>query len=1035
MHRDRPSLSQIPFRLASILIAVSGLAILGPAGAERPAPPPPTEPAALDAAWERHRSLEAASPFHGLAWRAVGPVVQGGRVVDIAAVPGEPYSFYVAYASGGLWKTTNNGVTFEPLSDAQPTMIVGDIAIDPQNPQTLWVGTGENNSSRSSYGGLGVFRSDDGGETFRQVGLEASDRIGRILVDPRNSDRVVVAALGKLYTPGGERGVYRTEDGGATWEQILAPEGGEMTGAIDLVMHPEDPDTMYAAMWERSRRPWDFIEGGPGSGIYKTTDGGDTWTRLEGGFPQNEHVGRIGLAIAPSQPETLYAALDNQEVLPEEQWDMGDSAVNPKRLRGMTKEEFLAQDPEAIEDFIRGNDLDTSLDAKKLVEMVASDEITLQDLLDEISDANANLFNTDIRGLEVWRSDDGGQTWRRTHEEPIRQVVFTYGYYFGQIRVAPDDPDRIYTVGVPIITSGDGGQTFETIQDRDVHVDYHAMWVDPNHPERLLVGNDGGLDMSYDGGKSWVKLDAEPVGQFYAITVDMAEPYNIYGGLQDNGVLKGSSQGKPGREEWRIVGGGDGMHVAVDPRDNQTVYWGFQFGFYFRNAPDGREAVRPRDKLQEPALRYNWQTPIHLSEHNHDILYFGANRVYRSLDQGDTWTAISEDLTRSGERGDVPFATVTTLDESPERFGLLWAGTDDGYVWVTRDGGTSWHDVSAGLVAERWVSRVEASHHAEERAYASLNGYRDDDATPYVYMTDDLGKTWTAIAAGLPAEPVNVVREDPVNEDVLYVGTDRGVYVSLDRGGRWDALQAELPNVPVHDLVVHPRDRELVAGTHGRSIWVVDVLPVQELAEVREDPVAVFPLENVQYSRGWQGRLPRWYDVSDFEPEVKVPFYAKDGGTAVLTVLDADERELRRLEMEVEAGVSTFTWDLKLDEELALAAEEARLADAEAKDAEAEKGSKDKKDKQGKKAKKKDDDANGDADDDAEIEKGTKAKTPWSEAVRLGWELYATPGTYTVRVGVGEATAQTELEIDPPRPREPRMEKPMKIRGQKDDDR
>ncbi len=998
------------------------LACALPAAAERPAPSGAASFAERQASWERHRELEETSMFHGLEWRNVGPVVQGGRVVDIESVPGEPYTFYVAYASAGLWKTTNNGVTFEPLFDDQPTIIMGDIAVDPQKPQTIWVGSGENNSSRSSYGGYGVFRSDDGGESWRHVGLGDSDRIGRVLVDPRDSDRVYVAVLGKLYTSGGERGVYRTTDGGESWQQVLA--GDDVTGFVDLVQDPASPDVLYAAAWERSRRPWNFVEGGEGSGIWKSSDGGDTWARLEGGFPRGEHVGRIGLGVAASQPQTLYACLDNQELLPEEMWDLGGSAVTAKRLRKMTKEELLAQDPEAIESFVRGSDLDTSLDAKKLIEMVKNDELTLEEILAELDDANANLFNTDIRGLEVWRSDDAGATWRRTHEEPIRQVVYTYGYYFGQIRVAPDDPERIYTYGVPIITSGDGGKTFEGINGRGVHVDHHGLWIDPNHPDRLMLGNDGGLDVSYDGGESWLKLDAQPLGQFYTVEVDMADPYNIYGGLQDNGVLKGSSRSRPGRDAWRRIGGGDGMYVQVDPRDNQTTYLGLQFGFY-RRIGDGKPTqVRPRDKLGDPALRYNWATPILLSRHNHDVLYFGANILYRSLDRGESWQAISPDLTTSEERGDVPFATLTTIAESPHQFGLLWIGTDDGHVHTTDDGGVEWREVSDGLPADRWVTRVEASHHEQERVYASLSGYRDDDIAAYVVVSEDSGTTWTSIADGLPAEPVNVIREDPVNEDVLYVGTDRGVYVSLDRGVSWQALPSALPNVPVHDLVIHPRERELVAGTHGRSVWVVDVLPVQELtAEVRESPVHVFPVEDVKFQRFWKSRRSPWFYDSEDDPEVKIPFWAAEGGEAQLVITDGDDRELRRLELEAAPGINTFVWDLLLDEELALAAEQAKLE--EGKDDGGDK--KKKKKKRGKKA-----------EDDAEAEEasteGEKAKTPWAEAVRLGWPLYATPGSYKLVVRAGGGESEVEWKVKKPEARQPRMKKEPKIRGEKDDD-
>ena len=996
--------------------------VAAPLMAERPAPAGPASFAERQAAWERHQELRRESLFQGLLWRNIGPVVQGGRIVDIESVPGEPYSFYVAYASGGLWRTTNNGVTFESLFDDQPTLIMGDIAIDPSRPETVWVGTGENNSSRSSYGGHGIFRSDDGGESWRYMGLGESDRIGRILVDPRDSRRVFVAALGKLYTLGGERGLYRTEDGGESWEQVLAGDG--WTGIIDLVMDPSNPDILYAASWERSRRPWDFVEGGSGSGLWKSVDGGDSWARLEGGFPRGEHVGRIGLAISPSAPRTLYACLDNQELLPEELWDLGDGAVTAKRLRQMSKEDFLAQDPEEIEAFIRGNDLATELDAEGLIERVRNDEITLEEILEELDDANQSLFQTDIRGLEVWRSDDAGLSWRRTHEEPLRQVVYTYGYYFGQVRVAPDDPERIYLLGVPLVTSADGGKTFEGLNGRDVHVDHHAFWLDPSYPKRIFNGNDGGLDVSYDGGRSWLKLDAQPVGQFYTVAVDMAEPYNVYGGLQDNGVLKGSSTSRPGLgAPWRRIGGGDGMYIQVDPRDDQTTYLGLQFGFYSRLNPDGsRSTVRPRDGLKEPALRYNWATPVLMSHHNPDVIYFGANRLFRSLDKGETWTAISPDLTRSEERGDVPFATLSSIAESPKVFGLLWAGTDDGQVHVTDDGGVEWRDVGAGLPADRWVSRVEASHHQRETAYVSLNGYRDDDIRAYLYRTEDLGATWSDLSAGLPAEAINVVREDPVNEDVLYVGTDRGVYVSLDRGVSWQSLPGDLPPVPVHDLVVHPRERELVVGTHGRSVWILDALPIQELtAERREEPVYVFPVESITYSRGWRARRSPWFHRPEDDPDVKIPFWTAATGRAELLILDSDGRELRRLSMETRRGVETFVWDLLLDEEIALEAERARLA-AEEDEAEPEK-----KKKRGREQ------AHEEATSEGENE-GRLAKTPWAEAVRLGRPLYVTPGSYKLRIRVGDQQAETDFEVESPEPREPRMKKKPPIRGEKDDD-
>lgn len=957
-------------------------------------------------AWAAHRALEQASPFRGLAWRALGPTVQGGRVLDVESIPGEPYGFYVAYASGGVWKTTNNGVGFEPLSDALPTMITGDIAVDPNRPKRLWIGSGEPNSSRSSYAGMGVFLSEDGGKSFVHKGLTDVDRISRVLVHPKDSTRVCVAAIGRLYSEGGRRGVFCSRDDGANWKQVLVGHGN--TGAIDLAFDPHDPETMYAATWERSRRAWNFVESGEGSGIWKSHDGGATWTRLGGGFPRGAQVGRIGLALSPSRAGTLYASVDNWAELPVDRQDLGDRPLSARRLKQMSKDEFLAQDPEEIESFIRDNDLDTELDAKALIARIKSDQITVQDLVAALNDAEAALFDTDIHGLEIWRSDDAGTSWRKTHDDVLSEVTYTYGYYFGQIRVAPDDAERIYVLGMPLITSNDGGRTFSGINPPSVHVDHHAWWIDAANPSRMIGGNDGGLDVSYDGGKTWLKLDAQPVGQFYTVGVDMAEPFNIYGGLQDNGTWKGSSEAKwDDAEAWSFIGGGDGMHVAIDPRD-ASVITGYQFGFY--RSSKGHE-VRPREKLGEPALRYNWNTPVILSPHNADVVYFGANRLFRSFDQGKSWAAISPDLTTSRDRGDVPYATITSLSESPKQFGLVWAGTDDGQVWVTSGGGNDWREVSAKL-PERWVSRVFASQHVRERAYVSFNTYRNDEAVPHVFVTEDLGRSWKSIAANLPAEAINVIKEDPVNADLLYVGSDRGVYVSLDRGGRWEALDAGLPNVPVHDLVVHPRDRRLVAATHGRSVWIVDVLPLQDLtAEVRAKPVHLFPADAVQADRGWRSRPSRWFDETPDLPKATIHYWAAQAGPATLRVRDGDKRLLREIAVDAEHGINTLEWDLLVDAKLALAAEQearnATLTAAESKAAPADKA-------------------------EAEDGSGRLAKTPYAESVRLGHRLYVVPGDYALELSLAGASAETKLSIKAPEARKPRAQPAPKLRGRDD---
>jgi hypothetical protein len=480
------------------------------------------------------------------------------------------------------------------------------------------------------------------------------------------------------------------------------------------------------------------------------------------------------------------------------------------------------------------------------------------------------------------------------------------------------------------------------------------------------------------------------------VNVDFAEPYNVYGGLQDNGTMKCSSANDwRDRGRCRKINGGDGMYVAIDPRDNETVITGYQFGWYTRLGKGPRSEVRPRDGLGEAALRYNWNSPVILSPHNPDIVYFGSNRVYRSMDQGDSWTAISADLTRAQERGNVPFATVTTLSESPLDFGLLWAGTDDGQVYVTETGGKGWKDVADRLPRDRWVSRVEASPHARERAFVTLNGYRDDDIRAYVYRTDDLGKRWRDISDGLPAEPVNVIREDPLVPELLYVGTDRGVYVSTDGGDSWEALDSGLPNVPVHDLVVHPRDRELVAGTHGRSIWIADVLPLQDVAEAgRETALRAFHLDPVQAERRWRSEPSRWRDRPRDRPEVTAHYWLAEPGMVTVEVADDKDRILQRWQVEGLAGLNRTRWDLLVDETLALAAEDAMAADA---------------------------------DDPAHL-----SNRRYAESVRLGHRLYLLPGDYTLRFTTGGATAETTLEVKAPEPFKPRHEPPFRIRGRDD---
>jgi photosystem II stability/assembly factor-like uncharacterized protein len=935
------------------------------------------------AAWEAHQQLRNSSPYKGITWRNVGPVVQGGRAVDVIRPADQPHVIYVGYASGGVWKSENNGNTFRPVTDQLSSQIVGSLAIDPNDSNVLWLGTGENNSSRSSYGGMGVFKSTDGGASWQHMGLGNTDRIGRIVVDPNDSQRIYVAALGKLYSKGGDRGLYRSTDGGANWESLIKGDG--WTGFIDVV--PAANGHWYASSWERSRSAWNFVEGGQGSGVWRSTDNGDSWHRLTDGLPQDEYTGRVGLSVSASSPDVLYVSIDNQTPLPESEWDMGDQAVTVKRLKNMDKATFLRQDVKAVEAFLRGNNFPPDMKAEGVIEQVKNDEITPSSLVEKLADGNDNLFNVDIRSLEVYRSDDGGDSFYRTHEEDIQQVVFSYGYYFGQIKADPQDADTVYATGVPFIKSTDGGKTWASAWDSTVHADIQAVWINPQHSNHIMIGNDGGVDESYDGGQTWQKIDAQPVGQFYTIAVDMEQPYNIYGGLQDNGTLKGSSQNtwrnnRYHGSDWEHIFGGDGMHVNIDD-DDKLTYVGFQFGNSFRLSSAAPKKITPPNYVGDESLRKNWNTPVMMSVHNKDILYFAGHKVYRSLNKGDDWVAISADLTESENRGDVPFATATSLSESPLKFGLLWVGTDDGLVWVTTNGGEDWNKVNRRLPKGKWVSRVLASPHQQDSAWLALNNYRNDDIEPYLYKTENLGKNWQDMSQGLPDEAINVVKEDPHNENIVYVGTDKGIYVSVNQGQSWQMLGDELPTVPVHDLIVHPREHELVLGTHDRSVFVADVKPLQNLDQtIRESAIHVYPVEKIKAKRSWNSKPFRWSYTDDAKDLMPVYFWAAKAGSVELSISKDGDAEYLKTTVQAEPGINQWLWDYQVDETLAIQAEQAAL------------------------------DAEKAADEAAADEPVNLSKVPYAESKRLGHPPFIEPGTYQLVVKAGADEHQTELVIE-----------------------
>ena len=737
-----------------------------------------TDPALRMKGFEQFQEMQKKSPFKDIKWQFAGPTNVGGRCVDVAVVApkGKNYTMYVATASGGVWKTENEGTTWVPVFEQAVSTSIGDIAIAPSDPSIVWVGTGEANIFRSSQAGCGVFKSTDAGKTWKHMGLAESYTISRIVVDPKNPDVVYVAASGHEWTYNNERGVYKTTDGGKTWQKVLFVN--DQTGAIDLVMDPSDTETLYAATWQRIRLRWNDPRTRPdytGSGIHKSTDGGKTWKQINTGLPEPKYRGRIGLDIARTNPKVLYAFVDNYQ---------------------------------------QAGSLDSNL-----------------------VDSYGRPSSGAIRGASVFRTDDGGNAWKQVSGQVdstrkyMERHSATYGWVFGQVRVDPNDENTVYTMGLGLNVSTDGGKTFLPV--RGMHGDHHGLWIDPDNSNYLVNVNDGGANVSYDKGKTWKTfVDKIPATQFFNIAFDMDTPFKVYGSVQDYGSFRGVIDLSRGRDKVPAVKfdpapGGEGSTHAIDPTNPAIVYSAGFYGTITRTdvVKNVSKRLLPRTFDDEPKMRGEWVAPFMISPHNSNIIYHGMQYILKSVDQGNTWEQISPDLTynTAAEMGDISYHTLTTISESPLKFGLIYAGSDDGKVHMTKDGGKHWQEIMEGLPYQKWVSRMVASAFDLGTVYMTQTGKRDDDFTPYIWKSTNFGKTWVDISKGIPLGPVNVIREDPRSKDILYVGTDHGVYVTKDGAKTWEVLGSNLPMTYVLDLVVHPRENFVIIGTHGRGVWVIDV--------------------------------------------------------------------------------------------------------------------------------------------------------------------------------------------------------------------
>ena len=801
-----------------------------------------------------HRMVQAAvkidsGTFGAIEARAIGPAAMSGRIAAIDAVNNDPRIIYVGAASGGVWKSINGGTTFKPVFDKY-SQSIGAIAIDQTRPETVWVGTGESDTRNSVSIGTGLYKTTDGGENWQLVGLEKSERIARITVDPKNPDTVYVAVPGHLWNSNDDRGLYKTVDAGKNWQKILYVNAD--TGCSDVVVDPQDPKIVYAATWQFRRKPYFFTSGGPGSGIHKSVDGGKTWTQIRNGLPAGD-LGRIALAVAPSKTNFLYATVE----------------------------------------------------AKKTA---------------------------------LYRSEDAGANWTRVSTDINVQVR---PFYFSHVYVDPKDHKRVYKPGFNLTMSADGGETF-TALGQSTHSDHHALYINPISPTNLILGTDGGIYVSLDRGYNWIFARNLPLSQFYHVSFDMNTPYNVYGGLQDNGSWMGPSQSVSGiqNKDWRNVGFGDGFHVWADPLDKNVIYSEFQGGkiLRFDLSTGDLKGIFPYAKEGQSDLRFNWNTPIELSEKNPKTIYVGAQYVFRSNDKGESWESISPDLTtndkekqKQEESGGLTVdnstaenhCTIFTISASPVDENLIWAGTDDGNLQITRDGGKTWANLTsriAGLPPNTWVSTVEASRHNPAIAYVTFDGHRTGDMKTYVFKTTDYGQTWKSLVTDTLKGYAHVVREDIVNPDLLFVGTELGLFLTIDGGQQWAQFTGNFPPVAVNDLAIHPRENDLIIATHGRGVYIVDdITPLRQINEkVLESKLAFLE------TRPAEIRFPRFAQefsgddefVGSNTPEAAwITYYLKDRhlmGDMKIEVYDGEGKLISTLPGGKRKGINRVAWYMRL---------------------------------------------------------------------------------------------------------------------------